>query len=293
MSYANPDALVSTEWLERRLGDPRIRILEVAAEPAAYEQGHLPGATFWSGLCDLQRPEPPSCPDQAGLSRVLSRAGVDDTSTVVVYGGPGNWLGAFGYWLLKYRGFDDVHLLDGGREKWQLEARPLTREIPSPRPTGFRVTAADRHELRANRDHVLAADSDTVLVDTRSPQEYRGEQLAPPNASQHQGYAGGHIPGARNIPWPRTTNADRSFRSSNELRSLFERESVPRNARVVTYSLSGARSAHTWFVLKELLGYPRVMHYERSWVDYAATGAPVERGQRRGESANASDLEGC
>jgi len=293
MSYANPDALVTTEWLERRLGDPRIRILEVAADPFVYDQGHLPGATLWSGLCDLQRPEPPFCPDQAGVSVVLSRAGVGDTSTVIVYGGPGNWLGAFGYWLLKYRGFDDVRLLDGGREKWQLEARPLTREVASPPATGFRVTGVDRRELRASRDQVLAGDGDTVLVDTRSPQEYRGDQLAPPHASQHQDYAGGHIPGARNVPWPRTTNTDRSFCSSAVLGALFERESVPRDALVVTYSLSGARSAHTWFVLKELLGYPRVLHYDGSWVDYTATGAPVERGEPRRELTGASALEGC
>ncbi|NIA24600.1 MAG: sulfurtransferase [Gammaproteobacteria bacterium] len=292
MSYANPDALVTTEWLERRLEDPRIRILEMAADPFTYDHGHVPGAILWSGLCDLQRPKPPSCPDRTEVSRVLSRARVADTSTVIVYGGPGNWLGAFGYWLLKYRGFDQVRLLDGGREKWQLEARPLTREVPSSESGSFPLTSADRRELRASRDQILAGDGDTVLVDTRSPQEYRGDQLAPPNASQHQGYPGGHIPGARNVPWPRTTNADRSFRSFENLRAVFERESIPREARVVTYSLSGARSAHTWFVLKELLGYPRVQHYDGSWVDYTAGGAPVELGERR-QTAAASALEGC
>jgi len=293
MNYANPDALVTTEWLERHLGDPRIRILEVALESFVSDQDHLPGATVWGGLCDLRRPRPPACPDRAEVGRVLSRAGVTDTSTVIVYGGPGNWLGALGYWLLRYRGFDNVRLLDGGWEKWQREARPLTREVtPSP-ATGFRITRADRQELRASRDQILAGDDDTILIDTRSPQEYRGDQPAPPHASPHQGYAAGHIPGARNIPWPRTTNADRSFRSLAALGALFEGESIRRDTRVVTYSLSGARSAHTWFVLKELLGYPRVLHYDGSWVDYTNSGAPIERGDPGRIPAGASALEGC
>ncbi len=239
MRYANPDALVTTEWLEGRLEDPQIRILEVDSDPPSHHMGHLPGAALWTGICDPRRPGPPSCPDQGAVSRVLSMAGVRDSSTVVVYGGPGNWLGAFGYWLLKYRGFDEVRLLDGGLDKWQREARPLHREPASPRPTDFAAAAADNGGLRATRDQVIAAEGDTVLVDARSAQEYRGDQLAPIHASQRQPYPGGHVPGAKSVPWSRTTNADRSFRSFLSLRTLFEQEAVPPEARVITYSLSG------------------------------------------------------
>lgn len=277
--YANPDALVETEWLEQHLDDPQIRVIEVDEDTTAYEKGHIPGAVAWNWTTDLHAPVGRDYIDRAGFSRLLSQAGVGEGTTVVLYGGNNNWFAAYAYWLLKLRGFEAVKLLNGGRKKWELESRPLTQEVPSYEPTGFEIAGPERPELRALRDEVLASLGRASFVDVRSPEEYRGEKLAPDHLPQEQSQVPGHIPGAANIPWSKAANDDGTFKSPEELRALYEQAGITPEREVVAYCRIGERSSHTWFVLRELLGYPSVKNYDGSWTEYGSlVGAPVEVG---------------
>jgi thiosulfate/3-mercaptopyruvate sulfurtransferase len=216
--------------------------------------------------------------DQEGLSRLLQQAGVDRDTTVVLYGGNNNWFAAYAYWLARYLGFDAVKLLDGGRKKWELEGRELTPDVPTVRQSDLRVTGLVRGELRGLRDEVLAKLGQEQLIDVRSPEEYRGERLAPEHLPQEQAQVPGHIPGAVNIPWSKAANDDGTFRAADELRALYEGEGISRDRGVIAYCRIGERSAHTWFVLHELLGYPSVENYDGSWTEYGSlVGVPVER----------------
>ena len=218
--------------------------------------------------------------DQAELSALLSAAGVDADTTVVLYGGNNNWFAAYAYWILKLRGFDHVKLLDGGRKKWELESRPLNQVVPDPAATGFSIAGPDRPEIRALRDEVLSKVGTGVgLVDVRSPEEYRGEKLAPDHLPQEQAQVPGHIAGAANIPWAKAANDDGTFRSADELKALYEAEGITPDREVIAYCRIGERSSHTWFALQELLGYPNVKNYDGSWTEYGSlVGAPVEVG---------------
>jgi thiosulfate/3-mercaptopyruvate sulfurtransferase len=277
--YANPDALVETEWLEQHLDDPQVRVIEVDEDTTAYEKGHIPGAVAWNWTTDLHAPVGRDYIDRGGFSRLLSRAGVREGTTVVLYGGNNNWFAAYAYWLLKLRGFDAVRLLNGGRKKWELESRPLTQEVPSYAETGFEIAGPERPELRALRDDVLASLGRVRFVDVRSPEEYRGEKLAPDHLPQEQSQVPGHIPGAANIPWSKAANEDGTFKSAEELRALYEQAGITPEREVVAYCRIGERSSHTWFVLRELLGYPSVKNYDGSWTEYGSlVGAPVALG---------------
>ena len=199
-------------------------------------------------------------------------------TTVVLYGGNNNWFACYAYWLLKYRGFDAVRLMDGGRKKWELEERELTTEVPSYAATGFSIPNPERPELRAFRDHVLAAVGSSTFVDVRSPAEFSGETLAPPHLPQEQPYVGGHVPGAKNIPWSSAANEDGSFKAIDELRAIYEGQGVDGGGETIAYCRIGERSSHTWFVLKELLGHGDVKNYDGSWTEYGSlVNAPVER----------------
>ncbi len=278
MSYANPDALVSTDWLEENLTNSDLRIIEVDEDTEAYQRDHIPGAVAWNWTEDLHHPLRRDYLDQAGFSQLLAEAGVDDGTQVVLYGGNNNWFAAYAYWLLKYRGFDDVVLLDGGRLKWKIEERPLTPEIPSYEPTGFTIGGPERPELRALRDHVLGSVGEASFVDVRSPEEFSGEKLAPDHLPQEQPYVGGHIPGAINVPWAKAANEDGSFRAADELRALYTGAGLATDDEVIAYCRIGERSSHTWFVLHELLGYSGVRNYDGSWTEYGSlVAAPVER----------------
>jgi thiosulfate/3-mercaptopyruvate sulfurtransferase len=278
--YANPDALVETEWLEHHLDDPQVRVIEVDEDTTAYEKGHIPGAVAWNWTTDLHTPVGRDYIDRAGFSRLLSRAGVREGTTVVLYGGNNNWFAAYAYWLLKLRGFDAVKLLNGGRKKWELESRPLTQEVPTYEETGFEIAGPERPELRALRDEVLASLDRASFVDVRSPEEYRGEKLAPDHLPQEQSQVPGHIPGAANIPWSKAANEDGTFKSAEELRVLYEQAGITPEREVIAYCRIGERSSHTWFVLRELLGYPSVKNYDGSWTEYGSlVGAPVELGE--------------
>jgi thiosulfate/3-mercaptopyruvate sulfurtransferase len=198
----------------------------------------------------------------------------------VLYGGNNNWFAAYAYWLLRLRGYDNVKLLDGGRKKWELESRDLTPDVPSYQDTGFAIAGADRPEIRALRDEVLEkVDGSTGFVDVRSPEEFRGEKLAPDHLPQEQSQVPGHIAGAANIPWVQAANDDGTFKSADELRALYEEQGITSDREIIAYCRIGERSSHTWFALQELLGYPNVKNYDGSWTEYGSlVGAPVELG---------------
>ena len=278
--YANPDALVSSEWLAGHLDDPAVRIIEVDEDTTAYEGGHLPGALAWNWAQDLHHPVRRDYIDQEGVSRLLSQTGVDDDITVVLYGGNNNWFAAYAYWLLKLRGFEQVKLLNGGRKKWELESRELTQDVPAFEASGFSITGVERAEIRALRDEVIdKVGSGIGLVDVRSPEEFRGEKLAPDHLPQEQSQVPGHIAGAANIPWLKAANDDGTFRSADELRDLYEAEGITPEKEIIAYCRIGERSSHTWFALQELLGYERVKNYDGSWTEYGSlVGVPVELG---------------
>ncbi len=278
-NHANPDALVSTDWLASNLDDPSIRIVEVDEDTEAYGRGHIQGAIAWNWSTDLHHPIRRDYLDQEALSALLAEAGVDADTTVILYGGNNNWFAAYAYWLLKLRGFESVKLLDGGRLKWNIEQRELTDYVPDYDRTTFRIEGDGRPGLRALRDDVLGRvhSGGTSFVDVRSPEEYSGEKLAPDHLPQEQPYVGGHIPGAINVPWSKAANEDGSFKSTAELRELYAGAGLNGDP-VISYCRIGERSAHTWFVLHELLGHTEAANYDGSWTEYGSlVNAPVER----------------
>jgi thiosulfate/3-mercaptopyruvate sulfurtransferase len=278
--YANPNALVETDWLEQHLDDPNVRVIEVDEDTSAYEKGHIRGAVGWNWSTDLHAEVGRDYVGQDELSDLLSRAGVGPDTTVVLYGGNNNWFAAYAYWILELRGFDNAKLLNGGRKKWELESRELTQDAPALQATGYRISGAERPEIRALRDEVISKVGSRVgLVDVRSPEEFRGEKLAPEHLPQEQSQVPGHIPGAANIPWAKAANEDGTFKSADELKVLYEGEGVTPDTEVIAYCRIGERSSHTWFALRELLGYRDVKNYDGSWTEYGSlVGAPVEKG---------------
>jgi thiosulfate/3-mercaptopyruvate sulfurtransferase len=279
--YANPDALVETDWLVGHLDDPAVHVVEVDEDTTAYDGGHIPGAIAWHWYKDLHHPANRDYVEQEELSRLLQRSGVGPDITVVLYGGNNNWFASYAYWLLRYLGFGNVKLLNGGRKKWELEGRELSKGVPSSPETDFRVSEPVREDIRALRDDVLARileGDGAVFVDVRSPEEYRGEKLAPDHLPQEQAQVPGHIPGAVNIPWGKAANDDGTFKSADELRTLYGGEGVTSDKEIIAYCRIGERSSHTWFVLNELLGFPDVKNYDGSWTEYGSlVGVPVER----------------
>lgn len=278
--YANPDALVETDWLEEHVEDPKVRIIEVDEDSTAYQKGHIENAIGWNWFTDLHAPVGRDYVDQAGLNRLLQDAGVSNDTTVVLYGGNNNWFAAYAYWLLRYLGFGSVKLLNGGRKKWELESRPQTQDVPSFQKTAFTIENPVRGDIRSFRDEVLqgVGDQAVTFIDVRSPEEYRGEKLAPDHLPQEQAQVPGHIPGAANIPWAKAANEDGTFKSADELRSLYEDAGITSRKQVIAYCRIGERSSHTWFALTELLGYDRVKNYDGSWTEYGSlVGAPVEK----------------
>ncbi|MGH2636220.1 MAG: sulfurtransferase [Actinomycetota bacterium] len=277
--YANPDALVETGWLEEHLDDAGHRVIEVDEDTQAYEKGHIRGAVGWNWNTDLHTKVGREYVSRQELSDLLSRAGVGDGTTVVLYGGNNNWFAAYAYWILKLRGFENVKLLNGGRKKWELESRELTQDVPSHDPTGIAIGGAERPDIRALRDEVLGKLEASAFVDVRSPEEFRGEKLAPDHLPQEQAQVPGHIPGAANVPWVKAANDDGTFKSADELKALYDAEGVTGDREVIAYCRIGERSSHTWFALTELLGYGNVKNYDGSWTEYGSlVAAPVEKG---------------
>ncbi len=276
--YANPDALVDTAWLEEHLNDGDLAIVEVDEDTSAYEKGHIPKAisiNWETELHDLPRRDFISSQQ---LAKLLGDKGISSDQTIILYSGNNNWFASYAYWLFQYRGVDKIKLLNGGRKKWELESRSLDQEQPSRQSATFSV-GSERPGIRIFRDDVLKRVSgDGAWVDVRSPEEFRGELLAPPHLPQEQAQVPGHIPGASNITWSKTVNEDGTFKTTDELRKLYEAEGVTADKDVVTYCRIGERSSHSWFVLTELLGFKNVKNYDGSWTEYGSlVGAEIEK----------------
>jgi len=277
--YANPEALVSTSWTADHAQDANVRIVEVDVDTKAYDEGHVPGAIAWAWntqLCDTIRRDILA---KAQFEELMSASGVTPDTTLVIYGDNNNWFAAWALWQSKIYGHRDVRLMNGGRKKWLAEGRELSTDIPKPARSSYQAKDADL-SLRAFLSQVQDALSKHAagLVDVRSPQEFTGEILAPPGLPETC-QRGGHIPGARSIPWGKACNDDGTFKSADDLRQLYGGEGIDGSHPVIAYCRIGERSSHTWFVLKYLLGYDRVTNYDGSWTEWGnLVGAPVERG---------------
>jgi thiosulfate/3-mercaptopyruvate sulfurtransferase len=273
------DVLVDTQWVQDHLDDPSIRIVEVDENPALYAESHIPGAIGFDWKTDLQDQVRRDFLDAQAFGELFGSRGISDEHTIVLYGDRNNWFAAYTYWYLKYYGHDAVKLINGPREKWIAEGRPTTTDVPSYEPATFTAQPGDP-AIRATRDEVLAAlESDTKLVDVRSPQEYSGELIAMPGYEQEGAQRGGHIPGAKSIPWAQAVQEDGTFKSADDLAELYGSKGVTNGSEIIAYCRIGERSAHTWFVLHELLGKDSVKNYDGSWTEWGnLVGVPVEKG---------------
>ncbi len=283
MGYANPEVLVSTAWVADHLDDPKVRILEVDEDVLLYETGHVPGALKIDWQKDFWDPVVRDFIDEEAFARLMGRLGIDNDTTVVLYGDKSNWWAAYAFWFLSYSGHEKLKLMDGGRAKWEAEGRPMTREVPEVEPRIYRPRY--RNELlRAYRDEVLAhlvkvREGTGALVDVRSPREYTGELTHMPEYPQEGVLRGGHIPGAVNVPWSQAVREDGTFRPAEELRALYAEKGVTPDKEVIVYCRIAERSSHTWFVLKHLLGFPWLKNYDGSWTEWGnLVRAPIKKG---------------
>jgi thiosulfate/3-mercaptopyruvate sulfurtransferase len=273
------DVLVDTEWLEQHLDDENIRIVEVDENPALYAVAHIPGAIGFDWKKDLQDQVKRDFLGPEAFGELFGSRGISDEHTVVLYGDRNNWFAAYTYWYLKYYGHEDVKLLNGPREKWIAEDRATTSEVPSYEPQSFIAQPGDQ-SIRAYRDEVLESLGQNVnLVDVRSPQEFSGELIAMAGYEQEGAQRGGHIPGAASVPWAQAVKEDGTFKSADELRELYTGKGVINGgAPIIAYCRIGERSAHTWFVLHELLGEEDVKNYDGSWTEWGnMVAVPVEK----------------
>jgi thiosulfate/3-mercaptopyruvate sulfurtransferase len=277
--YAHPEVLVSTDWVATHAKDPNVRVAEVDVDTKAYDEGHVPGSIAWAWntqLCDTVRRDILS---KEQFEELMASSGVKPETTLVIYGDNNNWFAAWALWQAKIYGHRDVRLMNGGRKKWLAEGRELSNETPQVSRTNYRANEAD-NSLRAFLPQVQEASSRraAALVDVRSPQEFTGEILAPPGLPETC-QRGGHVPGARSIPWGKACNDDGTFKSADELRDLYGTEGIDGARPVIAYCRIGERSSHTWVVLKYLLGFDNVTNYDGSWTEWGnLVGAPVERG---------------
>jgi len=280
-SYAHPETLVDTAWVKDHLEDPKVRVVEVDYDPAAnYGLGHAPGAVLFDWKKDMNDPLTRDILSRGQLDELLSRSGIAQDTTVVLYGDFNNWFAAFAFWDLKYYGVSDVRLMNGGRKKWLLEDRPVSKETPSYPRTTYRSPGIDE-SIRVYKDHVRESIGipARVLVDVRGPKEFTGEILAPPEYPTEHAQRGGHIPGAKNIPWAQAVNdADGTFKPRDQLEELYRSKGVGPDSEVITYCRIGERSSFSWYVLKYLLGYPDVRNYDGSWTEWGnSVRFPVEK----------------
>jgi thiosulfate/3-mercaptopyruvate sulfurtransferase len=272
------DVLVDADWVEAHLDDPKVAVVEVDEDTAAYEKNHIRNAIRIDWKRDLQDPVRRDFVNQEQFEALLSERGIGNDTTVVLYGGNNNWFASYAYWYFKLYGHQDVKLLDGGRKKWELDSRDLVAEVPSRPATQYKAKEQDT-TIRAFRDEVVSAINVKNLVDVRSPDEFSGKLLAPAHLPQEQSQRPGHVPSAKNIPWSKAANDDGTFKSDAELTELYQGEGVDLAKDTIAYCRIGERSAHTWFVLHELLGQANVKNYDGSWTEYGSlVGVPIELG---------------
>ncbi len=279
--YVHPEVLVSTEWLAEHLSDPNLRILESDEDVLLYDMGHIPGAQKVDWHADLNDAVQRDYITREGFQRLLRVRGIDETTPVIFYGDKNNWWATYAFWVFRLFGFTNARMLDGGRTKWESEGRPMVTDVPRFPESSYVARERDDAGIRAFRDQVLAHQQARLpMVDVRSPQEYTGERTHMADYPQEGTLRGGHIPGARSVPWARAANADGSFKNATELRAIYEAEQGLRSSDdVVTYCRIGERSSHTWFVLTYLLGYQKVRNYDGSWTEWGnAVRAPITKG---------------
>ena len=275
--YAHPEVVVETAWVTDHLGDPGIRLVEVDEDTSLYAQGHIAGAVSLDWWKDLEDPVRRDIITGEAFAAKLSSRGIADETTVVLYGDKNNWFATYAYWLFRHNGHDRVRVMNGGRQKWIAEGRPLSSETPTPAAARHGV-ASTRPDIRALRDRVLASIGSAAVIDVRSPREFAGEIIAPEGYPQEGAQRGGHVPGAANVPWGQAVREDGTFKSAEELRALYGSKGITPDREVIAYCRIGERSSHTWFVLHELLGYPQVRNYDGSWTEYGSiVGAPIEK----------------
>lgn len=279
LGYAHPEVLVGTQWVAENLKNPDVHIVEVGYNLANYNSGHIPDSVGWSWDTNFQHPICKDLPDMRGMEELLSRSGIENDSTILLYGTRGNGYATFAFWLLKIYGHRDVRVMDGNREKWIAEGRPMTTDISPAIPSTYQTVEPD-WSIRALRDQVLQSigKSEIILVDVRTPEEYRGELWDSWKYEAKASQRGGHIPGAVNIPWDLSLDEDGTFKSFEELMSIYSNMGVTYSKDVITYCIIGGRSNHTWFILTYLLGYPNVRLYDGSWAEWGVLiGAPIEK----------------
>jgi thiosulfate/3-mercaptopyruvate sulfurtransferase len=279
--YANPDVLVSTDWVAAHLNDPNVRIVESNEDPLLYPSGHIPGAVQVDWTTDLNDPLRRDYLDKAGFEKLMSKIGVTKDTQVVFYGDKNNWWATYALWVFHLFGHNNTKIVDGGRLKWEQEKRELTRDVPSYPATSYTAPARDDSQIRAFREQVLKhIEANKPLVDVRSPDEYSGKLLHMANYPQEGALRGGHIPGAKSVPWAKAANPeDGTFKAADQLRAIYEQEQgLKKDDDIIAYCRIGERSSHTWFVLTYLLGYPHVRNYDGSWTEWGnSVGVPIEK----------------
>lgn len=278
--YARPEALVSTQWLADHLHDPSLRLLESNEDLLLYDTGHIPGAQKIDWTNDLNDATVRDYLDRAGFEALLRRLGIDEQTTVIFYGDKHNWWATYAFWVFQLFGFTNARLLDGGRAKWLAEGRAVTTDVPVVAPSTYVAPERNDAPIRAFLPNVLKhVQLKRKLIDVRSPDEYTGKKLHMPEYPQEGALRGGHVPGARSVPWARAAEADGSFKSAEALRAIYEGEAgLQPGDDVIAYCRIGERSSHTWFVLTYLLGYRQVRNYDGSWTEYGnAVRVPIER----------------
>ena len=272
------DVLVDADWVEAHKGDPGVVLVEVDEDTSAYDKGHIRGAVKIDWKQDLQDPVRRDFVDRAGFEALLSERGISNSDTVILYGGNNNWFAAYAYWYFRLYGHQNVKLLDGGRKRWELDSRELVTEVPHRAATSYTAQEQDT-SIRAFRDEVVSAIGNLNLIDVRSPDEFAGRLLAPAHLPQEQAQRGGHVPTARNVPWSKAAEDDGAFKSDDALRTLYGDAGVDFGTDTIAYCRIGERSAHTWFVMHELLGQPNVKNYDGSWTEYGSlVGVPIKLG---------------
>jgi len=288
-AYAHPERLVSGEWLQEHLGEAGLVVVESDEDVLLYETGHIPGAVKIDWHTDLNDPVTRDYIDGAAFARLVGEKGIARDTTVVIYGDKSNWWAAYALWVFSLFGHEDVRLLDGGRDKWIAEGRPITTEVPAPEPVDYPAVERDDSTLRAFREDVRSAIGRVPLIDVRSPEEYVGDRTTAPAYPEEGTLRAGHIPTAQNVPWAKAAAEDQTFKPLEELQAIYrDAAGLAESDEVIAYCRIGERSSHTWFVLTHLLGYPKVRNYDGSWTEWgSAVAVPIVKGADPGEAPGA------